>query len=311
MIYTLHRGDCLEIMRQMISDGVKVHSVVTDPPYHLTSIVKRFGAENAAPAKSAGTGVFQRSSAGFMGKKWDGGDIAFQPDTWRLAYELLVPGGYLAAFGAAKNAHRMACAIEDAGFEIRDTLMWLYATGFPKSHQVGHHIEKQNDGIDGTQWKGWGTALKPAYEPIILARKPPTGTIAANTLAHGTGGLNIDATRIGERWPSNVLSDGSLPHALQRYFFSAKADADDKIESKHPTVKPVALMRWLVRLITPPGGTVLDPFAGTGTTGVAAIREGMKPILIERETEYQADIERRMRRFTGQDTPLFENMNKD
>lgn len=405
----LRPGDCLDVMRRMAADGVVVQAIVTDPPYHLTSIVQRFGAPDAAPAKSNGpTGAYARASKGFMGKTWDGGDVAFQIDTWRLALALLPPGGHLVAFGGTRTYHRMACAIEDAGFEIRDGLLeliatdasvaaflasltaeqtaafarciedsqfggllaWLYGTGFPKSHNLKG------------EWEGWGTALKPAVEPIILARKPLGGTVVEAVLAHGTGALNIDGCRIegpdqpitfNERFagqrdrenyrtgtasgqtlsgkgrhPANVLHDGSeevlscFPNApgqlaaaatgvdrrknqhvygvmargsngaaprgdsgsAARFFYSAKAGPDDRVESKHPTVKPVALLRWLVRLVTPPGGTVLDPFAGTGTAAVACLRESLRCILIEREAEYQADIRRRLDRFTGQDSPL-------
>lgn len=429
----LIEGDCLAAMRGMAERGERVHAVVTDPPYHLTSIVKRFGGDDAAPAQPGTDGLFARASAGFMGKKWDGGDIAFRPETWRLAFNLLPPGGHLVAFGGTRTFHRMAVAIEDAGFDLRDTLMWLYGTGFPKSHDVSKGIEaklltggsgpknlRQRDmgdayrphdlaGTEGygngrmsrgadtdrdyknappvttpeaAEWTGWGTALKPAWEPIILARKPLAGTVAANVLSHSVGALNIDGCRIGDevrvaaytslapchgnalgaagtaearrgtqgepktytgRWPANVLHDGSdeveaafaaygergaaapasgptlrngnvsvargrfagLPDdrapafhgdsgSASRFFYSAKATAADRAGSKHPTVKPVALMRWLVRLVCPPGGVVLDPFAGSGTTGAAALAEGMGAVLIEAEAEYQADIRRRL-----------------
>lgn len=414
----LHCGDCLGVMAEL--PAASVEAIVTDPPYHLASIVKRFGAPNAAPAKSDGaTGVYERASRGFMGKSWDGGDIAFQPATWVAALRVLKPGGYLVAFGAPKNAHRLTCAIEDAGFEIRDSLMWLFGTGFPKSLNVAKAIDAKiihgnshssamrranetrpgegrispsllNNGImsgerhvrvvrdeaqteEAAEWQGWGTALKPAYEPIILARKPLDGTVAENVIAHGTGALNIDGCRVETadklagsgtpplqygganhrpfhdraeprginqsplgRWPANVVHDGSeevvtaFPQSgpssdaprnngdfkstakgherahitfgyadaggsAARFFYSAKADSDDRIGSKHPTVKPIDLMRWLCRLVTPPGGTILDPFAGTGTTGEAAFYEGFNAVLIEREPEYQADIARRMK----------------
>jgi site-specific DNA-methyltransferase (adenine-specific) len=304
----------------------------------------------------------------------------------------------------------MACAIEDAGFEIRDCVMWIYGSGFPKSHDVSKGIDRaagaereiigrrhdadklkfggKHDGWDrpwmhdanavercqtltapatpaARQWAGYGTALKPACEPIVLARKPLSeGTVAANVLRWGTGALNIDGTRIGTtknvpasesshdgtiygkgigRWPANVIHDGSeevtagfpdsvarpaddavngkgsgsgefiqsgvygagrlsaactgyrdVEQSAARFFYTAKADSDDRLGSKHPTVKPLDLMQYLVRLVTPKGGTVLDPFAGTGTTGEAAWREGMCAVLIEREAEYQADIRRRM-----------------
>lgn len=344
----LHAGDCLDVTEMFVDNSFD--ACVTDPPYHLTSIVKRFGANNAAPAKSNGaTGVYARASSGFMGQQWDGGDVAFRPETWAKVLRVLKPGAHLVSFAAPKNAHRLTCAIEDAGFEIRDVIMWLYGQGFPKSHDAGN---------------GWGTALKPAYEPIILARKPLIGTVAENVMQHGTGGINIDGCRVegswernsttrcdirGDpqiahalgRWPANIAHDGSddvvtyFPEtgpssggcgeasqrsalggvvygeyshstlgqnagglgdsgSAARLFYTAKADADDRLGSKHPTVKPIDLMQWLVRLVTPPKGTILDPFAGTGTTGEAAYREGFNAVLIEREAKYQEDIRRRM-----------------
>jgi len=298
----------------------------------------------------------------FMGKKWDGGDAAaFDPAFWVEVLRVLKPGAHLVAFGGTRTYHRLVCAIEDAGFEIRDQLAWLFGSGFPKSHN---------------QPGGWGTALKPAHEPILLGRKPLIGTVAANMNTHGTGALNIDASRIeteGERrmcgttassgqtsivlgareetsttagrWPANVIHDGSeevlrgfpetesgalntgkitapnkifgaRPHELAgefapnggsaaRFFYTAKADASDRLESKHPTVKPVDLMAYLIKLVTPPGGVVLDPFAGSGTTGMACMREGFQCILIEREAEYVEDIHRRLAHVSGADTPLF------
>jgi site-specific DNA-methyltransferase (adenine-specific) len=349
---TLHCGDCLDVLDS--TDENSVDSVVCDPPYHLTSIVKRFGAEGAAPAK--GNPVYGRASAGFMGKQWDGGDVAFRIETWAAVLRVLKPGGYLIAFSGTRTYHRMAVAIEDAGFEVRDQIGWTYGSGFPKSKNLGN---------------GFGTALKPAWEPIMLARKPIEGTNAQNVLRWGVGALNIDGCRVptdeawtetGEkvgtstvnalgghlnnsgrssshdlgRWPANVIHDGSdevlaaFPEQQSggtpatraadkfrntfgefkgapvengigssegnaaRFFYTAKADAEDRLGSKHPTVKPLDLMQYLVRLVTPPGGLVLDPFAGTGTTGEAAWREGMRAVLIEREAEYQADIARRM-----------------
>jgi site-specific DNA-methyltransferase (adenine-specific) len=343
----LHGGDCLDVL-PTLSDNA-IDACLTDPPYHLASIVKRFGKEGSAPAKSDGaSGVYKRASAGFMGKQWDGGDVAFDPATWRQVLRVLKPGAHLAAFGAPKNVHRLTCAIEDAGFEIRDVVMWLYGQGFPKSHDVAKRLAKSLDyGEDGEaekermveHWEGWGTALKPAYEPIILARKPLIGTVATNVLAYGTGAINIDACRVegenpsiqrrasaaasgnapghcgeythtindrsspeaylrerpGEalgRWPANVAHDGCIP---TRFFYCAKATADERIASKHPTVKPIALLRWLARMICRPDGVILDPFAGTGTTGEAAVCEGMRAVLIEREEDSQADIHRRMK----------------
>lgn len=487
----LYLGDCIEVMRGLPESSVD--AIVTDPPYEL----------------------------GFMGKGWDATGIANSVEMWGEALRVLKPGGHLAAFGGTRTYHRMAVAIEDAGFEIRDSLMWLYGSGFPKSLDVskaidaqdavaarlararqfqrwlapqmtpqrvneltgtemGHHltthptqpevaterlfaalrphltiiptwieemvrertIESENvkarevvghhadtspgnnmrrglsdGGFDqvgiitaahtdaARQWEGWGTALKPAYEPIVLARKPLVGTVAANVLAHGTGALNIDATRIEAagrparevaplredvvytggvlegrldgslasskavgttdvgRWPANVLLDEEAAAILDatvgeltsgkmmpthtdaerntfgqnaaggyvtmetygdrggpsRFFYTAKAsrsereagvevdlvrraDSETRAEdapgsnnprlrvnerrNDHPTVKPVDLMRWLCRLVTPPGGLVLDPFNGSGTTGMAALDEGFRYIGIDLERRY-------------------------
>ncbi|MFG1376144.1 DNA-methyltransferase [Xanthobacter autotrophicus] len=370
---TLHCGDSRDVLRTL--PDASIHSVVCDPPYALVSIGKRFGRPGAAPAQHGTDGLYARASAGFMGQGWDTGETAFAVEFWGEVLRVLKPGGHVVAFGGTRSYHRLACAIEDAGFEIRDCLMWIYATGFPKSHDVAKGIDRHlgaerqvvatrrkaqsfADGqVFGSQPDkggmqditapataaaavvGWGTALKPAWEPIVLARKPLAGTVAETVLAHGTGALNIDGCRIGYevryasfsslapcsgnalglagtaearrgtqgdarpyvgRWPANVLHDGSpeveaaFPDSAARFFYSAKADADDRLGSKHPTVKPVDLMQWLCRLVTPPGGVVLDPFAGTGTTGEAAWREGFSAVLIEREVAYQADIRRRM-----------------
>lgn len=422
---TVHHGDCREVMARL--PAASVDAVVTDPPYHLASIVQRFGSAGAAPAR--GSGAMQRASRGFMGQRWDGGAIAMEPATWRAVLRVLKPGGYMIVSCGTKTEHRVACAIEDAGFEIRDRLLWLYGSGFPKSHKIAKAIDKVA-GVDGERvptggpvrrmrpgadqvqsetwdkledrdyephayepatadarhWDGWGTALKPAVEIGVLAQKPFKGSVAANVLRHGVGGLNIDACRVatdetiactrnvalgsssggiygaagkpgayqrpdGGRWPANVAHDGSnevleafarygdrgaaapvkgtepsspfanvygdmpgrsgaseihdAPGSAARFFFCGKATADDRLGSKHPTVKPVALVRWWVRLIVPPGGTVLDPFAGTGTTGQAALAEGCSAILIEREAAYVADIERRLAHVRGADTPLF------
>jgi site-specific DNA-methyltransferase (adenine-specific) len=380
----LIHGDCLDALPRLAEDGVRVDAVVTDPPYHLASIVSRLGSPDAAPIQSGATGVYARSSSGFMGQQWDGGDVAFRADTWRKVFAVMRPGAHLVAFGGTRTYYRMATAIEDAGFEIRDQLGWLYGTGFPKSHNLaGEH-------------DGWGTALKPAWEPIAFARKPLIGSVPENVSQFGTGAINIDGCRVpigaekfdggGQnrngvrpdthnegwrrpwmedpaavaahqerlnagverarelgRWPANVLHDGSdevlaafprtasgaaavkrasgadvdgnrgsalgaesRPAGTQmigyadagnasRFFYCAKATAEDRAGSEHPTVKPISLMRWLARLICPPGGLVLDPFAGTGTTGAAAIAEGMQALLIERSDAYAEDIARRFK----------------
>ena len=581
-------GDSREVLKTF-PDAV-FDSVVCDPPYALVSIVKRFGSPTAAPAK--GNDAYTRASAGFMSQTWDTGETAFAVEFWAEVFRVLKPGGHVIAFSGTRTYHRLAVAIEDAGFEIRDMVAWLYGSGFPKSHDVSKGIDKaagamghrgagfnvagQNVGLNqnrelrsdhpdyvapeavtdaARQWQGWGTALKPAWEsvclaqkpyalpqlcgivahkvaealcqlpsyakdaepssssspsgfdgafasapwsavagcntpddlfalmdtwpselappsnlstafswlrtlaalsrhgstfttetasslttdlrtlksllskntldtmaravtpqngtspdaslvrslfsvaearllciqglsavdpatftedgpdlrpnlgPCVLARKPLSGTVAQTVLQHGTGALNIDASRIGTtkevpasgakiqngasitranpdavgtgfdpnigRWPANVITDGSeevvgafpqtgigqvggnndpngsmgyhggaggasLPGvkdgggSAARYFYSAKADAEDRLGSRHPTVKPVDLMAYLVRLVTPPGGLTLDPFAGSGTTGVGAMREGMRCVLIEREDAYVDDIVRKL-----------------
>ena len=410
----LVNGDCLEEVQKLVNKGVQVDSIVTDPPYHLTSIVERFGKEGSAPAKDK-DGAFQRQSVGFMGKEWDGGDIAFRKETWELFMKVLKPGGHLLAFSGSRTYHRMAVAIEDAGFDIRDQIMWLYGSGFPKSLNLGKSVDKKlgneriktgqtkthsNKGmpqaeertaigagafgqeveeeitVGTSEWEGWGTALKPAHEPIVLARKALSeNSIVANVLKHRTGGIHIDACRIeyadendrsgwhktggggkgymdtdtfkirkitpeeiqertkNGRFPANIMHNG-LQEDWARYFYCPKTSKAEKNrgledlpikktssmsgrrdshdmegysidndvtgrfvtekQNVHPTVKPVKLMRYLCRLITPKGGTVLDPFMGSGSTGIAAKDEGFEFIGIEREKEYFESAERRV-----------------
>jgi site-specific DNA-methyltransferase (adenine-specific) len=371
-----------------------------------------------------------------MGKSWDSSGIAFNVEVWQEALRVLKPGGHLIAFSGSRTYHRMAVAIEDAGFEIRDQIMWVYGSGFPKSHNISKGIDKQagavrevvgekitgralggsnwKDGDAGgqefvsitapataaaKQWQGWGTALKPAHEPMVLARKPLIGTVANNVLTYGVGGLNIDATRVefqseadkasatpqgkvtvnnvgnmpdvedggrkelarpdnsAGRFPANFIHDGSdevvalFPDSKStsgkkrpnntnnevysgtwdaqpdkiggfddsgsaaRFFYCAKASKKDRNEgldgfaakqvfgdqggtyrglsnskvpstNHHPTVKPTTLMQYLVRLVTPPNGIVLDPFLGSGSTGKAAMYEGFNFIGIELTPEY-------------------------
>jgi site-specific DNA-methyltransferase (adenine-specific) len=287
----LYLGDCLDVLDHV---GIaSVHAAVMDPPYHLASILKRFGAANAAPAKVKETGVFARSSENFIGQTWDDGDIAFRVETWKKIASVLRPGAHLAAFAAPTNYHRMAVAIEDAGFTIRDMLSWLYVTGMPKNHP-----------LDG-DWEGWVAGKpKPAKEPIALARMPlAERSVAANMASFQTGAVHLDACKAaGDRVPANVLHDGSVeifdalpgsrrdilgvlpcikPSRAERDFGLAAGE-----RNRHATVKPVALMQWLCRLITPPGGLVLDPFMGSGTTGMAAVSEGFRFIGIERDEAF-------------------------
>jgi DNA modification methylase len=390
----LYVGDCRDVLQTLPADSVD--SIVTDPPYGLK----------------------------FMGKSWDHGVPGVE--FWEHAIRVAKSGAHLLAFGGTRTFHRLACAIEDAGWEIRDCIMWVYASGFPKSHNVALSIDKKLGGSDrghriatasrhhpdGTYepngefipayeantteaeaWEGWGTALKPAWEPIIVARKPLRGTVAENVMKYGTGAINVDGCRIETedgspawsypngpggnvgkeifsglkpikseyvapslgRWPANLIHDGS-PEAVAgfpetdasspvgvagwqkggyvggkykaiertgydynggsvaRFFYCAKASKEDRDEgleefeernvhnyredgrvwditgshsthkrNNHPTVKPTDLMRYLVRLVTPPGGTVLDMFVGSGSTPKAAALEGFPSISIDLE----------------------------
>jgi len=281
-------ADCIEHLKT-IEDNY-FDSVVTDPPYHLTSIAKRF--TNSTEAKYGKDGSFQRLSKGFHGHEWDGGDIAFTTDLWKEVYRTIKPGSVLLAFAATRNYHKMATAIENSGFEIMDMINWIYGSGFPKRKNL----------------------LKPAHEPIVMARKGVNKD------------LNLDECRVNSdnpkkwtkpkggywktdkdakaelventkgRWPANIIHDG-LDEQWARYFYSAKASNKEKDGSKHPTVKPISLMRYLVRLVTPKDGLVLDPFAGTGTTGEACILENRKYYLIEKTKEYIPDIENRLNKY--------------
>lgn len=379
---TLHEGDNRDHLRRLIDQGVRVHSVVTDPPYGLTSVVKRFGKEGAAPAKHGTDGAFARASGGFMGKAWDGTGIERDPEFWRLIWEILLPGGFVFAFSGSRTGHWQACAMETAGFIMHPMHGWVYGSGFPKASNAeravdakicdrpGRHYEvnlpenpRPDDHVcgssaEGDAWAGWsyGTqAQKPALEPIYLGQKPfSEKTGAANLLKHGVGAVNIDGCRVpfadeadeqesknknrhadfgsgpmtnevyGKytqdrgnydppgRWPANLLHDAGadvvelFPDGSARFFssfpegpdadaiiYQAKATKADRAGSKHPTVKPVALMQHLIRHITPPGGVVLDPFAGSGTTAEAARREGFDCILMEQDPGYAAFLRER------------------
>ncbi len=356
-------------------------SCVTDPPYEL----------------------------GFMGRAWDKSGVSFQVGTWRAVYGALKPGAHLLAFGGTRTVHRIACAIEDAGFEIRDQIQWLYGSGFPKSRNVSKEMEKEAYFEEAERWQGWGTGLKPACEPIVVARKPLSeSTVAANVLKYGTGAINVDASRVrraaddrfdygvdgdeaqttGEsgiygkfaavtpyaphaegRWPANVIlgcacevehdegcavrlldeqsgvltSNGQArpyrrgennvygkfnPDAMapprqtskggaSRFFYCAKATKEERRGGSHPTVKPVALMRYLVRLVTPKAGRVLDPFAGTFKTGEGCVFEGFDFTGVELEEGNCTTGRLRLKRARGEwaemprpnrrqiDTPLF------
>ena len=355
--YNVVHADCLAALRDM--PDASVDAVVTDPPYGLSNTTPAQVADTITRWVSGGR-EYLPSARGFMGHEWDG----FVPPVavWDECLRVLKPGGHLLAFAGSRTHDLMGLAVRLAGFEIRDSIAWLHAQGFPKAK----------------------SQLKPAHEPIILARKPPKGSIAANVLEHGTGALNIDACRIGStvetwpktrarpnntrdmhhnytgggshtvetgqapagRWPANVVLDesqaaeldrqsgtrkssgvyegdgsrneghrstsfagGHRPNAMyadtggaSRFFYVAKAPKSERPVvdgTAHPTVKPLALMRWLVRMVTPPGGTVLDPFAGSGTTLEAAMLEGFNVTGIEREADYLPLIQARIERATA------------
>lgn len=381
----LYVGDSRDVLRN-VADA-SVDAVVCDPPYEL----------------------------GFMGRKWDASGIAYDVDLWREVLRVMKPGAHLLAFGGTRTYHRMTCAIEDAGFEIRDCIAWIYGQGFPKSLDVSKAIDKAagaerkvvgsytvggtaakgrhkgratcaaDEGTakgatlelaitapatnDAKRWQGWGTALKPAHEPVVVARKPLEGTVTSNVITHGTGGINVDACRVAYtqetelgdlrmagRWPANVALDEDAAQELDaqsgdrvsgsrsagvrkglgfhgangdggpaiegsrggasRFFYTAKASTHEREQglahrakrkvndgreatadsprlraetmrgNTHPTVKPIDLMRWLCRLVTPPNGLILDPFAGSGSTLIAAHAEGFRAVGIELDEEH-------------------------
>ena len=404
---TLHAGDNRDSLRRLIDQGVRVHSVVCDPPYGLVSTAKRFGKEGSAAAKSNGaTGVFKRASGGFMGKQWDASGIERDPEFWRLIHDILLPGGYVLAFSSPRTGHWQACAMEMGGFIMHPFFGWVYGSGFPKAHNAaravdkalgvesvvtdipkpGHedfvgrgsssvqslkgtmggeggfarpwmddpeavaryHFQTKAGSEEAAQWEGWAygaQSMKPALEPVYFGQKPFSEKNGAlNLLKHGVGAVNIDGCRVPAndgsnrarpprtenaiygggkgcniaasehnemgRHPANLIHDDSdevramfpndsarffngFPFEADPLFYHAKASKADRAGSKHPTVKPVALMQHFVRLVTPPGGVVLDPFGGSGTTAEAARREGFDCILMEADDQYVADIRER------------------
>tara|TARA_Y100001973_G_scaffold10910_1_gene14791 strand:- start:1871 stop:3088 length:1218 start_codon:yes stop_codon:yes gene_type:complete len=379
-------GDSLEVLKTFEPNSID--ALVTDPPY---------GLGNTSPANVTAclqawiSGQdYQASGSGFMSKEWD--SWVPSPNLWREVYRVLKPGAHGLVFSGSRTEDLMSISLRLAGFEVRDRLVWLYFSGFPKSHDVSKAIDKKLGGVrkivgkskrhgggnskifkgdynnpitepateQAKKYQGFGTALKPAYEPIILIRKPLEGTIADNVLNHGVGGLNIDDCRNGQgvihsqkmntmgysgsnnqniitcgshlgRWPANILINEEINDPLlKRYFYCAKASKaereaglkglqdqefclmngglDESLSYKfpktqrkniHPTVKPLDLMRYLCRLITPPQGTILEPFAGSGTTLCAAALEGFEPIGIEREAEYIEIIKARLKHWSG------------
>jgi DNA modification methylase len=359
----LRLGDCIEVLKTLPDNSVD--SIVTDPPYGIGFMNKEWDSpqkhkelierenkrsqERFEEGKSPVKGGFSKgvqpglAIGGAKEGKW------FQEwcELWaQECFRVLKPGGHLLSFSAPRTYHRMATAFEDSGFQIRDQIMWVFGSGFPKSHNIGKAIDKM--GIDN-EWEGWGTALKPAHEPICMARKPLSEkSIAENVLKHGTGGINIDDCRIEfedtpneqGRFPANIMFDEEAGKILDeqsdkasRFFYCPKVskkernagldDFEEKTDRQkghgldrrcgncgtsmlkpqdckcenpdwitppkkntHPTVKPIKLMEYLITLVTPKGGVVLEPFMGSGSTGIAAKNLGMSFIGIEREEEY-------------------------
>jgi DNA modification methylase len=312
--WRVEHGDCMSLLDRF--ERGSVDAVVTDPPYGIDF---QHAAWDGRAIKTTAARVEGRRLAPSEAFE------VFSREWAQRCLRVLKPGGHLVAFGAPRTAHRLACALEDAGFELRDTLMWLFGEGLPKSRRLP---------------EGGGTALKPAYEPILLARKPPKGTIARNLREHGTGALEIDACRVrdacgGRRWPANVVAshargcdqtacvggctaadlDECAGRPVSRFFYCPKARHGERdagcerlpartrdlfpnagkagsraprLHNPHPTVKPLELMRWLVRLTCPPGGLVLDCFCGSGSSGVAAVLEHRRFHGIELDPDYVA-----------------------
>lgn len=319
MSITLHEGDSYVVLRRLIRRGVKVASVCCDPPYALTSIVKRFGKKDSKAAKHGRDGAFARTSAGFMGQTWDAQGVERDPEFWKLVNEILLPGGYIVAFSSARTYHHMAVAIEAAGFITHPMIGWCYASGLPKGHR---------NAVPGFEGHRHGAqARKPALEPIYVGQKPfSEKSCTANMLKHGVGAVDIEGLELaGKRYPSNLITDGSaetsslFPPDSSRFFeaypfdgepliYHRKANKDDRAGLSHATVKPIGLMRSLVRHVTPEGMTTLDPFAGTGTTGIAAEKEGRSSILIEAEPAYAEGIRSRLYGLTAAGETYIENL---
>lgn len=308
--FRVYNDDCLVRLDKMAKQDVQFDAVVTDPPYNLESIAKRFGKtsiddENKTGRNAKGRTTPQsRLSRNFMGNSWDN-DISFKPETWAKIFAVMKPGAYLLAFGGTRTFHRIACAIEDGGFEIRDCIMWVFGSGLPISHNVEKALKNKGHHKAAKKFKGTGTKLKPAFEPIIVARKPHKGTVADNLLKHGTGGLNIDACRVGKeaRWPANLIHDGGTDYREQfRFFYCAKANKTERNGSTHPTVKPQALMQYLIQLVARENAKILDPFAGTGSTLSAGLRINRRVVGIEKEKPYFKDIKNRLAEFRQADS---------
>lgn len=365
MKYQILNGDNVNILKTLPDNSID--SIITDPPYGIAFLGKEWDHKRATETTSKIAQLHNLPSG--MKHTTLADDLEFQywlRERWIECLRVLKPGGHVLAFSAARTYHHMAMSLQTAGFEIRDQIMWIYSSGFPKSQDVGKSIER-NERKDGSEWAGWGTALKPAHEPICMARKPVKQSIAKNVQEYGTGALNIDETRISYdgandkpvphggkarlaadnegwhknntgwkviedpqineigRFPSNVI--GEIAEPYQKYFYCPKVSRQERhmgydldviptnpdgmmsrdengqlvnnytakkadAGNNHPTVKPVELMKYLIKLVTPPNGKVLDPFNGSGSTGMAAVELGHEYIGIEQDEKY-CEISRR------------------
>jgi site-specific DNA-methyltransferase (adenine-specific) len=295
MTVEVYEGDCREVVIEFRQSRLLVDSVVTDPPYVLESITKRFGNKDCAPAQFGRDGFFARSSAAWIGQKWDASEVAFDPMTWLGIRRIMKPGAFLFAFGSPLTGHRMATAIEQAGFRMYPFIGWAFSSGAPKPHPTG-----------GGAFHGTGS-LRPALEPIYVAQNPISErTYRDNMRRWGVGSWRIthlQAALESRRWPTNLILSGDpeidelfpLPETFAALIHHRKATAAERAESSHPTIKPVSLLEVLICAATPFGGTVLDPFAGSGATGVAAINLSQSAILIEQHPGYVAELRGRFR----------------
>lgn len=335
----VYLGDAVALLHALPEAGAD--ALVTDPPYALD-----FNGQDWDGARG-----FRESLAGLDTDQMSGAEVF---EEWCTAWgqgavHALKPGAHVAAFGGARTWHRMVRGLERAGLQIRDQVAWLHSTGMPKSSDISYAIDKHHgaqradrvvqrstsDGVLGQtravmehgqpvteeakKWVGWGTGLRPAFEPIVIARVPPASSTVASVLEHGTGAMNIDAARFaGGKWPTNVALDRSQADALDVltgtwgedepvssrfpiFRFEAKPGPEERPRAfgvSHATVKPLGLMRWLIELLTPAGGRVLEPFAGSGTTVEAALQAGFRVEAIEREESYLPLIESRLDRLS-------------
>jgi len=362
-------GDSFEEVKTFEDNSID--ALVTDPPYGMSNI-SHTAFMDCMMKWCSDDDMYLPKAKGFMNKSWDG--FVPPPGFWKEVLRVLKPGAYGLVFASSRTQDLMGLSLRIAGFEIRDCVTWLYGSGFPKSHDISKAMDKKNGTLkvigqgragknalgqdsgynktynpntydiveanseEAKQWEGWGTALKPSYEPALLIRKPFKGSVASNVLEWGVGGINIDGCRIDTddilnvgsnnrkntvisygdksdymqsrlgRFPSNTIMNDAASNLLKdesRFFYTAKASSSERSagikRNIHPTVKPIEIMRYLCRLITPPNGLILEPFLGSGTTAIAAEKEGFNIIGIEREKEYYDIAQARIKYWSTHD----------